>query len=315
MKKRIKAQFSPLRLVMALTLVLLFALPALLQPTHASRAAWRQPLARAADPAPVPPAFAINGTPIRSTVRQVVSQAAGTEIQLTPISQGLNNPQGLDHHQPSNKLVVLVNGWPGQPCRLQLVGADGTRADFGEADRSLLSASMVAVRQALAGFKPGELFLETRVPGVIARIPSDGSSVQNSWAVLPKERALVSGGLCMDTTGLFDGELIAVTAQGRVWRINSRGGARLIIDLETPAQGVAIVPDDADKYGEWAGKLLVGDPLQGGVHAVAPHGQAAFYRLGISPKDIDLIAADENLFAVDGKEGTLYTAPASALRG
>jgi RHS repeat-associated protein len=310
MKKRIRPHLSPLRLVIALTPALLFALPLLLQPMHAARVRSRQPLM--AIPTTALPATAINGTPIRAAARQVASDT-GEEIPLTPISQGLNNPLGLDHHQPSNKLVISINGSPGQPSRLQLVAADGSRSEFAETSRTSSSVNIVAVRRAAAGFKPGELFIEASAPGAIAHVSSDGLSVQNPWITLPKETAPVSGGLTIDGTGLFNHELLAVSAQGRVWRINAQGGATLVVDLHASAQGVAVIPNNSERYGDWAGKLLVGDPLQAGFHAVDPQGKAVFYRLGISPKDIDLVAANENLFAVDAKKGTLYTASALAL--
>src|SRR5689334_21783250 len=128
MKKRIRPHLPPFRLIVALMPALLFALPLLLQPLHASRDNSRQPLV--AIPVTASPATAINGTPIHAFVRQVAAQTGDEEVKLTPLAEGFNYPLGLDHHQPSNKLVVSVNGPPGQSSRLQLVAADGTRSEF-----------------------------------------------------------------------------------------------------------------------------------------------------------------------------------------
>lgn len=51
-------------------------------------------------------------------------------ITLTPITTGFNTPIGIDHHQPTNRVVMSVNYPSGLPYNFELVAADGTRNQF-----------------------------------------------------------------------------------------------------------------------------------------------------------------------------------------
>ena len=138
-------------------------------------------------------------------------------------------------------------------------------------------------------FIPGELFSATGVPGVIARVAADGATVQNPWVTLPGETGPVDGGLYVDRTGVFGGDLIAVTTAGGVWRITSAGVTTRVVQLTTPLEGVTTVPNDAAEYGPWAGKILVGARAQNAIYAIDAQGQSTSYSIGISPQDIRII--------------------------
>ena len=77
------------------------------------------------------------------------------------------------------------------------------------------------------------------------------------------------GGVHVDRTGVFNGDLIAVTTVGNVWRINSDGEPTFLAHAQAPTggpvgpefaslEGVTTVPDIPEKYGPWAGKIVAG---------------------------------------------------------
>ena len=168
--------------------------------------------------------------------------------------------------------------------------------------------------QSRGGFQPGELFTGNGVAGAVARISADGAAVQNPWVALPGETGHVSG-LHVDRTGAFGGDLMVVTTTGGVWRVNSAAVPTRVAALNTPLAGVVVVPDDAEKYGPWAGRALVGAKAQGSVYALDSQGQADSLQVGLNPQDIDIVPAHENFFAVDSASRKLLGAAEGAFAG
>ncbi|HEY3121132.1 MAG TPA: hypothetical protein VGL15_10955, partial [Vicinamibacteria bacterium] len=153
--------------------------------------------------------------------------AAGDEVRLTAVATGFNNPIGIDHHPSSGKLILSVNFPSGLPYNFELVGPDGAHARFSEISGLSEEVKIASVREGpcQGGFSPGEVFTGTGVPGVIARIAPDGSSVQNPWVALPGETGLLRGSLFQDRYCAFGGDLLVVTTDGNVWRVTSAGEA------------------------------------------------------------------------------------------
>jgi hypothetical protein len=239
-------------------------------------------------------------------------------ITLTPISTPFNTPIGIDHHTPTNKIVMSVNyGTGGTPYNFELVASDGSRAQFSAISGYTDEIKIATAKDNLGGFTPGELFTGNGNDGEIVRISADGSAVQNPWVSLGAGNGLMRGSLHVDRTGVWGGDLVVCTTQGYVWRVNSAGSASLVsadfagIHLE----GLLTVPNDATKYGPWAGKALIGAEGYGATIAMAPDGSYTIYYLGISPEDIDLIPDNQNFFGVNFGSSQLMGAPASAFDG
>ncbi|HJQ24187.1 MAG TPA: PKD domain-containing protein, partial [Blastocatellia bacterium] len=236
-------------------------------------------------------------------------------ISLTALGSSFNNAGGVDYHQPTNQLAVSVNYPTGQPRNIELIAADGTHAGF-----SSLAGLSAKLRIATArdegggfsrgGFRAGDLFTGTGMPGVVARLAADGSSVQNPWVSLPSEAGVINA-LYIDRTGVYGGDLLAVTSQGNVWRITAPGAPTLVAVLGAAADAVISVPNDASKYGPWAGKILAAIKTQSRLNAINPQGVIESYPLGVNPQDLDLIPANENLLAVDSGAASLLGASAN----
>ncbi len=241
-------------------------------------------------------------------------------VVLTPLGTPFAAHVGIEHHQPLRKLVVSSNNPTGMPLNFETLDADGTHRPHSNVagltgGLKLATARDDGAGMTRGGFRPGELFSGTGVPGVIARISPDAALVQNPWVTLAGDGDQTIGGLFVDRTGVFGGDLIAVTAAGDVWRINSAGVAARIASLGTPPEGVTTIADDATKYGPWAGRILVGAREQGTVYAIDAQGNSTSYQLGLNASDIRVIPAHENFYGVDSAGGKIWGAPDEAFAG
>ncbi|HEU4768910.1 MAG TPA: hypothetical protein VFS77_16110, partial [Pyrinomonadaceae bacterium] len=241
------------------------------------------------------------------------------EVVLTPLTTAFSAHVGIEHHQPLRKVVVSSNSPNGMPLNFESIDADGTHRPYSNVAGLTGGLKITTARDdgtgmSLGGFTPGELFSGTGVPGVIARIAADGSTLQNPWVTLPGETGS-EGGLFIDRTGVFGGDLIAVTSTGGVWRITSAGVATRIAELGTPLEGVTTVPNDVPNYGPWAGKILAGAKTQSAVYAIDAQGVSTSYAIGIAPQDIRIIPAHENFYGIDPAGGKIWGAPDDAFAG
>jgi RHS repeat-associated protein len=267
------------------------------------------------------PAAALTKPGARSaSVPTVAAAAEDFGVVLTALGTAFSGHAGIEHHQPLRKLVVSSHNPTGMPLNFETLDADGTHRPYSNVagltgGLKLATARDDGAGMSRGGFSPGELFSGTGAPGVIARVAPDGSSVQNPWVTLAGEAEPLSGGLFVDRSGVFGGDLLAVTTSGGVWRINSAGAAARIANLGTRLEGVTSVPDDATKYGPWAGKILVGAKDQGTVYAVDAQGNATSYSLGLNPADIRIIPAHENFYGLDPADGKIWGAPDDAFAG
>jgi RHS repeat-associated protein len=241
-------------------------------------------------------------------------------VVVTPLSTAFAGHTGIEHHQALGKVVVSSHNPTGLPVNFETLDADGTHRPHSNVAGLTGGLKIATARDdgtgmSRGGFKPGELFSGTGVPGAVARVSPDGASVQNPWVRLPGEDGQLSGGLFVDRTGVFGGDLIAVTTAGGVWRINSAGVAAPIANLGTTLAGVATIPDDPTRYGPWAGKILAGAKDEGVVYAIDAQGNSTGYQLGINPEDIRVIPAHENFYGVDPTGGKIWGAPDDAFAG
>jgi RHS repeat-associated protein len=236
-------------------------------------------------------------------------------FQLQTVLKDLPGPVGIDHHPTHDKLVISVNYFTGMPHVLELVSRDGTREQFSSARGFLDEIKLATVKDTLGGFEPGALFCGNGKPGQIVRISPDGETVTNPWIVLPNEPGIFRGSLHMDRTGVFGGDLIAVTTRGGVWRINAERRAAILANVGEHLEGLTTIPDDPARYGPWAGKIVAGAETSGRFFTIDPAGHVENFQLGIIPEDIDLIPANENFYVVSFGTKELLGAPASAFAG
>ena len=252
-------------------------------------------------------------------LRAMLTPQEQWSVVLTPVATEFKDYAGLDYHHSSRKLLLAANTPGGQPHNFEAIAADGNRSAFSNVaglDGELLIATSRDEGQGMSrgGFVAGELFTTTGVAGVIARVNASGATVQNPWVTLPGETGAVSG-LYLDRSGVYGGDLIAVTTTGGVWRVNAAAEATRVANLETRLAGVTTVQDDPDRYGPWSGKILAGAKDLSLVYAINALGESTSLPLNVHPQDIDVIPAQENFYAVDGVGRKVWGATDGAFAG
>ncbi|HEX3252719.1 MAG TPA: hypothetical protein VHS05_24990, partial [Pyrinomonadaceae bacterium] len=236
-------------------------------------------------------------------LRAMFTPQENWNVVLTPVNTEFKDYVGLDYHATSRKLLLSANTPGGLPHNFEAVAADGSRTSFSNVaalNGELLIATSRDEGQGMSrgSFAAGELFTTTGVPGVIARVNASGATVQNPWVTLTGETGAISG-LYLDRTGVFGGDVLAVTTTGGVWRVNLAAEATKIASLDTRLAGVTCVPEDPDRYGPWSGRILTGAKDQSVLYAIDVQGQSSTLPLDVHPQDVDIVPAQENFFAVD----------------
>jgi len=234
----------------------------------------------------------------------------------------LDGPVGIDYHPPTQSLIVSVNFNTGLPNNfVQLFGSptnlvvtNWTRIAGLEDE-----VKVATVKATAHGFTNGDMYFGTGVNGVIGWLSADGTRSNLNWAVLTTNvtttESLLRGGLYVDQSGSFSGDLIAVTGNGLdegggVWRINSSGSPTQLANIpNTHLEGVITLTNDTRKWGPWAGKVIAGAesatnefglprPL---VYTVATNGAVEAFDLGIAPEDFLITQAGDGRGLPGGK--------------
>jgi RHS repeat-associated protein len=228
------------------------------------------------------------------------SRADDGEFRLQTVNEGFSAPSLLDYHAATGNLLISS----GQPAKLELFSKNrGIEFISNKLFPVANPLSIAAARDKTGRFVPGEVFLGFE-NGTIFRVSADGARITK--IKLPREKSALSGGLIVDKTNVFGGDLIAATGDGKIWRVDESGGRNLFIGLNTEIKGLEIIPNDFKRFGTLAGKLIVGTPEQRGLFAIDENGQMIFFPLDIKPQDIDLIVKNENLFAVATDPGKIF---------
>ncbi len=242
-----------------------------------------------------------------------INSAPPNPITLKAITTPFSTPIGIDFHEPTKSVVLSANYPSGLPVNFERIEFDGTHQPFSNVSGLTDEIKIATVRSGnVGGFETGTLFVGNGIDGQIVRISPDGSEVVNPWVALPGgPHGLFRGSLYVDPTGLYGGDLIAVTTVGEVWRITSAGVATPIAALGVHLEGLSIVPDAPARFGPLAGKIIAGAEEQGLLHAFDMTGLVGSYSLGVNVEDIDFVHAKENFFGINYGTSQLLGAAAS----
>jgi hypothetical protein len=240
--------------------------------------------------------------------------ADAASITLTSISTLFSSPIGIDYHEPTNSVVISANYPTGNPHTLERINQNGSHTGF-----SALAGVEDEIKVATArsgnvgGFLAGELFTGNGVDGQIVRVSPDGGTVLNPWVSLPGDNnGLLRGSLYVDRTGEAGGDLIAVTTNGEIWRINSAGTPTKLNDANVHLEGLLVVPNNVARYGTIAGKIIAGAENEHRLYMIDPTtGDMSFITLTVAVEDIDMIDANSNFFGVNYGTGRLLGADAA----
>jgi len=242
------------------------------------------------------------------------SDAPTPTLTLVAITTEFNSPVGIDFHEPTETVIMSVNYSGGDPYNFERVEEDGTHVQFSTYAGLTNEVKIATARSGNpAGFPSGEFFVGNGIDGQIARISADGTSISNPWVDLPGDgNGLMRGSLYVDRTGAFDGDLVAVTTDGEIWRVDAAGNPTMVADLPgVHLEGLATVPDAPARYGPLAGKIIAGAEQEGRLYAVSADGSSTYYEFGVNVEDIDIITPYENFFGVNYGGHTLLGVPGS----
>ncbi len=246
-----------------------------------------------------------------TVIASACAAEAGISVKLTPISTPFPGAIGIDYHQPTDSVVMSVNYPSGSPNSFVRVKADGTQLPFSTVS-GLTDEVKLATARSGSAFPTGTVFTGNGIDGQITKISPDGTSFISAWVDLPGVgNGLMRGSLHVDRTGVWGGDLLAVTTTGEAWRINSAGTPTKVADVPPHLEGLMSVPDNVAKYGPLAGKMIAGAEGSGLLYAFDTAGGVTTHSLGVAIEDIDMINANENFYGVNYGTGKLLGAPAS----
>lgn len=243
---------------------------------------------------------------------------------------------GIDYYEPSNSLIASFNYSGGSPNFTQvftnIVVSNGVPitnvliADWSEIGGLQDEVYLTTVKTGglltnSAGFTNGDMFFGSG--SGIGWLSANTTRSNLDWCILTNSAVtnalLLRGGICMDQTGTFSNQLVAVTSPSGVdfgpkgiWRVDSHAHPTLLTNIFTEhLEGVTTLTNDATKWGPWAGKIITGDeshsdPVTGAADPViytidingivATNHTMALVSGGIFPEDFDVIPANQNLY-------------------
>ena len=183
---------------------------------------------------------------------------------------------------------------------------------------------LVTVKTTGNGFTNGEVFFGSGTG--IGWLSANGNQSNLNWCILTNavqtNSLLLRGSLCMDETGRFSNQVIAVTSPGGaddttrkgVWRVGANRSPTLITTIDTwHLEGVIVLTNDVAQWGPWAGKIITGDeeaspPL---IYTIATNGVVTtndttlLFAEGIHAEDFDIIRPGQDLYVCDLTGGLL----------
>ena len=232
-------------------------------------------------------------------------------VSLRPISTTFNGIIGIDYYELTDGLVVSTNYPTGQPTNFELIDPDGNRQLFGNLSGLTDEVKLASARSTQTGgysdgddIPAGTFFSGTGVDGELLRVGPDRTDLR----IATGASGLFRGSLYVDRTGVFDGDLIAVSTGGTVLRMNNANEVQIIAQLGVRLEGVVVVPNDSS-YGAFAGRILAGDETTGALYAIAADGSVdAYPNIGVDIEDIDLIPEGENFYGANFGTGQLLGA-------
>eukprot|EP01006_Ploeotia_vitrea_P014461 TRINITY_DN3908_c0_g1_i1.p1 TRINITY_DN3908_c0_g1~~TRINITY_DN3908_c0_g1_i1.p1 ORF type:complete len:362 (+),score=168.04 TRINITY_DN3908_c0_g1_i1:35-1087(+) len=217
------------------------------------------------------------------------------EVLLQRLNPTFNQAIGIDWLSTTNEVVVSVNYHGGQPHNFEIIHQDGSASKFSDVAGLTEEVKITTVKpnQLAGGFKAGDMFVGSGADGVIKRITDHGATIETFCnthdTYLTETMGLFRGSLVVDHTGLFGYKLVAVTTNGKVLVIDKDGVPDRIASVNNHLEGVAVLPNDPDRYGPMAGSIIAGNENNDRVYSIKPDGTVLHFNIGFAVEDIDVV--------------------------
>jgi hypothetical protein len=242
------------------------------------------------------------------------------------VASNMYTAVGLAYHPPTESLLVSVDPVASGGTNFVRIDTNGVYlwADVGLSR----SVTIATVKTTSNGFVEGDMYFDnTEGPG-IGWLTNNGTAWDTDWLNVEGWYACAIGGLYVDQTGVFGGDLIATAGSdyspffgGCVWRINSATNLTKWADFSYTSLGPVItLTNDVAQWGPWAGKIITGqDPND--LLLLEPDGDPAIYAidinqqvttnyLGIQAEHLDLIPPNQSFYCCDCLANAVWKVPA-----
>jgi hypothetical protein len=262
---------------------------------------------------------------------------------FTVVTNGLDAPTGIDYNPVANALIVSINGgYGGYPNNFIRLGTNSagalTLTNWSGVSGVGNEVKLATVKTTTNNFVKGDMYFGSDT--MVGKLSADGTVSNKTWCVLTNATYTndvgLRGGLYIDQSGSFGGDLIAVTGDDEpdapgslmgVWRIhvdtNGSPHPALLASIPTEhLEGVITLPNDANRFGPWAGKILTGDEDEDVLYTidtngtVTPYDATTIFPTGIGSEDFDLIPTNQDLYVCapasddpNGNQGIIYKLP------
>lgn len=241
-------------------------------------------------------------------------------VPFLTVTTNLIGAVDLGYHPGNQSLIVSVNFHNGLPINFRRVASNGGVSDWSSAAGYGFEVPSECAQTTSGVFTMGETFLGEHpyfpsVPARIWRISPTGTLDGSPWVELREstgnppraEYDFKPQSLCLDTTGVFGGDLLVATGWletdtgGNVWRVNrSNKSVTLLAALTDCLEGLMVCPNNPSKYGSTlAGKLLVGAGTRRLLHVIGPQGGHSSTDLGITIFDLHTVAPAQSLYCLE----------------
>jgi hypothetical protein len=263
--------------------------------------------------------------PNQASATIYIQDNTNTPVSFDVVASGLNNPTGIDYHPLTNALIVTVNSFGSENYRFVRIGTNVpagsenvtitnwstiTSADCGTDEPYFSIVKTEGPLTNAAGFTNGDLFFN-RGDG-IGWINTNGSASNPYWA--PLSGGSFRGGLHVDRSGGWGGDLIGAAYSGRIYRVKPDGTNSLIASITTDhLEGALTLTNDVQRWGPLAGRVVTGDEALTPpcVYGIDTNGYVLKFNLGIEPEDFDVIPASQDLYVTDASIGAVVRLSAS----
>jgi len=264
------------------------------------------------------------GSPSQGTVK-IQDSDSPTVVTVANVE----DPVGIDYSPTINSLLLSVNadanGLPNNFARLGVLGGHTVLTNWSAVSNFTGEIKLATVKTTANGWTQGDMYFGTGQPGQIGWVSANGTSVNTNWLTLSGEPNPI-GGLYIDQTGVFGGDLIVVsgasTFGGGVWRITAAKGATKVAQINdsfgdgVDCEGVVTVPNNQAQYGPWAGNILTCGETAHLIFAVDVSGKITPYDLGLfTPEDVRLIPSGQNLYCTDAVNFVVWKVPQGNFSG
>jgi hypothetical protein len=261
-------------------------------------------------------------------------------VTFLPVLTNFAAPIGIDYSPATNALIVSyhedVGGNPYNFARIYtnlIVSNSITMTNVVATNWSGVHGlsdeiKVATVKTNISGFTNGDMYFSSGTK--IGWLSANGSVSNLNWGTLTNSTVTnglpLRGSLYVDQTGIFSNQVIAVTSDGGftgslkgVWRLDSQAHPTLLANIATlHLEGVITLPNDTNKFGPWAGKIITGDEdasPEGLIYTIATNGvvttndTSTFVSGGIRTEDFDIIPPNQNLYGCDPEANQIVKLP------